>query len=31
MTMNGATKPVTVKLEEAVETTLPADETGKRF
>ena len=25
MTMNGATKPVTVKLEEAVETTLPAD------
>ena len=25
MTMNGTTKPVTVKLEEAVETTLPAD------
>ena len=25
MTMNGATKPVTVKLEEAVETELPAE------
>ena len=25
MTMNGATKPVTVKLEESVETSLPED------
>ena len=29
MTMNGATKPVTVKLEEAVETELPAEGQGE--